>query len=86
MNKPSRGLSTGLILGVLFLVLSLGLYIWAPDFTGFANNRGAEPAMPIWNVLLLLALVNFVYAGASHFLQRKLEQHPQEPRKPDEGD
>jgi amino acid transporter len=84
LNKSSPGLLTGLVLGVLCLTVALGLYAWAPDFIGFYNRPGAQPAMPVWNLLLLLALVNFVYAGVSYFLQRKVDQAAKEARKPDE--
>lgn len=84
MKKTSPGLVTGLILGILCLTLSLGLFIWAPGFTGFFNRPGAQPAMPVWNLLLLLALVNFVYAGLSYYLQHKIDQVAKETRKPDE--
>ena len=84
MNKTSPGLVTGLVLGILCLTIALGLYIWAPDFTGFFNRPGAQPAMPVWALLLLLALVNFAYAGVSYFLQRKIDQVAKETRKPDE--
>ena len=83
MKKTSPGLITGLVLGVVCLTLALGLYIWAPDFMGFYNRPGAQPAMPVWNLLLLLALVNFIYAGVSHFLQRKIDQESQDSKKPD---
>ena len=84
MNKTSPGLMTGLVLGMLCLIVALGLYIWAPDFIGFYNRSGAQPAMPVWNLLLLLALVNFVYAGVSYFVQRKVDQAAKESRKLDE--
>ena len=83
MNKTSPGLVTGLVLGVICLTLGLGLYIWAPNFIGFFSRPGAQPAMPVWT-LLLLALVNFIYAGLSYFLQRKIGQVAQESRKPDQ--
>jgi hypothetical protein len=84
LNKTSPGLVTGLVLGIVCLTIAAGLYIWAPDFFGFFNRSGAQPAMPVWTLLLLLALVNFVYAGVSYFLQRKIEQVAKETRKPDE--
>ncbi len=84
MNKTSPGLMTGLVLGTLCLIIALGLYIWAPEFTGFFNRAGAQPAMPVWTLLLLLALVNFAYAGITYFLQRKIDQAAKEPKKPDE--
>jgi amino acid transporter len=84
LKKTSPGLVTGLVLGVICLTLALGLYIWAPDFMGFFDRPGAKPAMPVWNLLLLLALVNFAYAGVSHYLQRKIDQIAKESRKPDE--
>jgi len=84
LKKTSPGLVTGLVLGVLCLTLATGLYIWAPNFMGFYNRPGAQPAMPVWTLLLLLALVNFAYAGISYFLQRKIDQVAKENRKPDE--
>ncbi len=84
MTKSSRGLTTGLILGILFAVLALGLYLWAPDFKGFIDRSSSQQSMPIWNLFLLLALVNFIYAGISHFLQRKLEEPAQKQGNPDE--
>jgi hypothetical protein len=83
LKKTSPGLITGLVLGVVCLTLALGLYIWAPDFMGFYNRPGAQPAMPVWTLLLLIALVNFIYAGVSNFLQRKTEQIASESKKPD---
>jgi heme/copper-type cytochrome/quinol oxidase subunit 1 len=85
LKKTSPGLITGLVLGVVCLTLALGLYIWAPDFMGFYNRPGAQPAMPVWTLLLLLALVNFTYAGVSHFLQRKIDQESKDSKKPDAG-
>lgn len=85
MKKTSPGLITGLVLGAVCLTLALGLYIWAPDFMGFYNRPGAQPAMPVWTLLLLLALVNFTYAGVSHFLQRKIDQESKDSKKPDAG-
>jgi len=84
LKKTSPGLVTGLVLGGLCLILALGLYLWAPDFMGFTSRPGARPAMPVWNLLLLLALVNFAYAGISHYLQRKIDQLAKEVKKPDE--
>ncbi len=84
MNKTSPGLVTGLVLGVTCLTLALGLYIWAPNFTGFFSRPGIQPAMPVWTLLLLLALVNFVYAGLSYFLQHKIDQVAKGTRKPDQ--
>lgn len=84
MSKTSPGLVTGLVLGIICLTIAIGLYIWAPDFSGFFNRPGAQPAMPVWTLLLLLALVNFAYAGVSYFLQRKIDQVAKEARKPDE--
>ena len=71
--------------GILCLTLALGLYIWAPDFNGFINRPVAQPAMPVWKLLLLLSLVNFAYAGITYFLQRKIDQVAKETSKPDEG-
>jgi O-antigen ligase len=85
LKKTSPGLITGLVLGAVCLTLALGLYIWAPDFMGFYNRPGAQPAMPVWTLLLLLALVNFTYAGVSHFLQRKIDQESKDSKKPDAG-
>jgi hypothetical protein len=84
LNKKSPGLVTGLVLGLLCLTLGLGMYIWAPGFTGFFNRLSAQPAMPVWILLLLLALVNFVYAGLSYYLQRKIDQVAKGSRKSDE--
>jgi hypothetical protein len=84
LKKTSPGLVTGLVLGVICLTLALGLYIWEPNFFGFYNRPGAQPAMPVWTLLLLLALVNFAYAGVSNFLQHKIDLLAQESRKPDE--
>ena len=83
MKKTSPGLFTGLVLGVICLTMALGLYIWAPDFMGFYNRPGAQSAMPVWTLLLLLALVNFTYAGVSHYLQRKIDKIANETKKPD---
>ncbi len=85
LRKSSPGLVTGLILGVLCLTLAIGLYIWAPNFTGFFNRPGAQPAMAVWTLMLLLAIVNFAYAGISHFLQRKIDQVAKETKKPNEN-
>jgi len=84
LKKTSPGLVTGLVLGLLCLTLALGLYLWAPDFMGFVSRPGARPAMPVWNLLMLLALVNFAYAGVSHLLQRKIDQLAKEVKKADE--
>ena len=71
MKKTSNGVISGLALGGLCLILGLGLYLFAPSFNGFFNRPGAEPAMPVWGLLILLALINFIYAGLSYYLQRK---------------
>jgi hypothetical protein len=81
LKKTSPGLVTGLVLGGVCLALGLGLYIWEPNFFGFYNRPGAQPAMPVWKLMLLLALVNFVYAGVSNFVQHKIDQVAKEPRK-----
>jgi hypothetical protein len=83
VKKSSPGLYTGLTLGGLCLIVGLGLYLWAPDFTGFFNRAGAQPALPVWTLLLLLALVNFIYAGISYYLQRKIDKISQEEKKPE---
>jgi hypothetical protein len=74
LKKTSPGVLTGIVLGVLCLLVGLGVYLWAPGFTGFFNRPGAQPAMPVWTLLILLAAVNFVYAWLSWFLQRKIDQ------------
>ncbi len=83
MNKNSPGVITGLVLGIVCLTLGLGLYLWAPGFTGFFSRPSAQPVIPVWTLLLLLALVNFVYAGISNFLQRKLGQSVEKSSKPE---
>jgi hypothetical protein len=84
LKKTSPGLITGLGLGFLCLTLALGLYIWAPDFTGFLDRSVAQTPLPVWKLLALLSVVNFTYAGVTYFLQRKIDQVAKEPPKPDE--
>jgi hypothetical protein len=74
--KKAPGLSTGLVLGVLCLIGAIALRIWAPDFTGFYNRGLTDPPMPFWSLLLILAVVNFIYAGFSQYIQRKANQSP----------
>ena len=83
MKKTSPGVLTGIVLGGLCLIAALGVYLWAPGFTGFFNRPGAQPAMPVWTLLILLAVVNFVYAGLSWFLQYKIDQVTQKTEKKD---
>ena len=83
MKKTSPGVLTGIVLGGLCLIAGLGVYLWAPGFTGFFNRPGAQPAMPVWTLLILLAVVNFVYAGLSWFLQYKIDQVTQKTEKKD---
>ena len=81
MKKTSPGVLTGIVLGTLCLTAGLGVYLWAPGFTGFFDRPGVQPAMPVWTLLLLLALVNFLYAALTWFLQRKIDQVAQKTEK-----
>ena len=64
----NRALSTGIILGTLFLIASLGSKIYAPEFSGFFDRGHDMQPMPIWVILLILAAVNYLYAFVAHKL------------------
>jgi TRAP-type C4-dicarboxylate transport system permease small subunit len=62
------GFSSGIILGVICLLISLGLFIWAPGFSGFFDRGHDTQPVPIWAILLILAVMNFGYAFISRIL------------------
>jgi hypothetical protein len=69
--KKAPGLSTGFVLGTLCLIGGIAMRIWAPDFSGFYNRGLTDPPMSFWSLLLILGVVNFIYAGFSQYIQRK---------------
>lgn len=69
--KTSPGLSSGLVMGALFLIASVAVYFIAPDFSGFYERVEAESRMPIWALLLGFSLVNFAYALISYFIEKR---------------
>lgn len=81
MRKLPQGVSTGVILGVLCLAGALGFWIFAPDFSGLVERDTDGSTLPVWTVLAILALVNFVYAGLSVAASRRDQT---EAKKPDE--
>jgi NADH:ubiquinone oxidoreductase subunit 6 (subunit J) len=79
LKKKNPGLSTGVILGAICLLIGIGLFIWAPDFSGFFDRGQDTQPMPIWVILLVLAAINFVYAIISRTLQSR-ESHDKDDR------
>jgi len=69
--KNAPGFTSGLVLGIIFLVVGLGILILAPEFSGFYERVEPNERMPIWALMLGLALVNFLYAVISQFLGKK---------------
>ncbi len=60
------------ILGSLFLVAALALWLWNPAFSGFFDRGQGEPPLPIWAVLLGLAGLNYAHALITTYSYRKI--------------
>ncbi len=74
MKTKAPGLSVGIILGTICLVAGLALWVWEPNFAGFFNRGHDASTMPIWTLLLILAVINFAYGFLSMYIQRRANQ------------
>ncbi len=74
--KNASGTITGTFFGTLFLIGGIALWIFAPDFSGFFDRGHSEDALPVWVLLLILAALNYGYAGLSRYLSARTAQTP----------
>jgi hypothetical protein len=67
--KKSPGFISGLTIGTICLIAGLVLRVSAPDFSGFFERDHSEAVLPIWVLLIGLAILNFIFAGLSQSMQ-----------------
>jgi hypothetical protein len=78
-KRPPSNVYTGYFIAAICLIAGVVMFFMARDFRGFFDRGQGEAPIPIWLVLLGLALLNFIYGSFSLYIHRRSVQDPLPP-------